>query len=704
VATTLDITGTGFWGGGSSSDVEWIKIVRTDGLYQKDVIVPPASSITDTTITGAIIPASAHAGTYDVRVRTYSGGNNSTSTDKFVITTPVTPSVSNLSLSSGNNYFEISTLNIYGSGFFGGTNEDDVRDIRLNDVANTQITKGVVLSDTSIINCIVPSGIEVGTYDVKVYTGGGNNNTSEVKYKVTAMPIVSTISTNTGSNLVQHTNLTLTGNYFTGVTQIAISGVREYQLFTFHFVDDTKIDMMMIPDKILAGTYDIKVTTPNGTNLTSACKWIATTDIPHLNNVFPSTGSNANSTTITLTGLGFFGGTSTIPDVRAITLLKSTDLANYTVISDTLAIGVIPNGLLVGEYEVKVTTGGGNSTEIVKFNVTTPIPVVSEIVPNKGIREQDVTVNIFGSGFFGGTPSSQVTNIKINNINLSGYDVYSDNGIFHVVIPAGLDTGRYSIIVTTTGGSSSIDGPKYDILFKADKDYNFSKLGVSLNIPQNTFGLDTAIIVEDKLSDLELEKVNKANKIKYSNMKMNKILDDTVRKIESTEAGISNGKSLRLSMNYSGIEDSVIEKNFRIARLNNEGRWEYVGENQNVDTVNKKVESDVFNLSIFRLVQYVEAASNLNNLVIYPNPIDFSTGTGTIKFVNLTANPTLKVYTISGELVKEIKPDDIGNPGNDGRIEWDGRNDNGELIKRGLYIYLITDETGGRKVGKFVVK
>ncbi|MFH1824863.1 MAG: IPT/TIG domain-containing protein [Candidatus Firestonebacteria bacterium] len=702
--TTLDINGTAFWGGSSSSDVEWIKIASIDGLYQTNVTFI-SSNVAETIITGAVIPAQCHAGTYNVRVSTSSGGNNATSVNKFTVTTTVIPTVTNLVPDTGNNLYQTSTISIYGSGFHGGTGTDDIREIKLG--ASITITKGTVSNDTSIINCIVPSSVAVGTYDVKVTTGGGVA-TSAVQYKVTAMPTVSTISKITGSNLIQHTGLAITGNNFTGWTSMSLSGIMEVTISTFHFVDDTSIDNVMIPGGILAGTYDIRVTTLNGTNVASSQKWISTTDLPHLTSISPNAGSNANSTTISLAGSVFFGGTYGLPDIRAITLSKgalSTDLINCTVVSDTSGTGVVPSGLLVGIYNVKVTTGGGSSTEVINFNVATPIPVVTQITPNKGSREEDVTIDIKGTGFFGGTPSSQVISIKINNIDLSGYNVFDDNNIFHsIILLKSLDTGRYPVIVETVGGTSSLEGPKYDILFKADADYSFSKSGVSLSIPANTFSEDTAIIIEDRLTDSDLEKVSKADKLKYLNMKINVILDNTVRKIESTEAEISDGKSLSLTMSYSGIDDSVIEKKFRTVRLNNEGKWEYVSSDCNVDTANKEVETAVSSLSIFRIVQYVEPSNNLNDVVVYPNPIDFSLGTGVVKFVNLTANPRLRVYTISGELVKEILPDTIGNSGNDGRIEFDGKNEVGEVIKRGIYIFLITDESCGRKVGKFVVK
>jgi len=153
------------------------------------------------------------------------------------------------------------------------------------------------------------------------------------------------------------------------------------------------------------------------------------------------------------------------------------------------------------------------------------------------------------------------------------------------------------------------------------------------------------------------------------------------------------------------VLDPIVESKFRAMYLGTDNKWSFVDGTQQVDTDLNTVLSSLTHLSIFRVGQYIVQAADLSNVVVYPNPVDFSTAVGgTLKFVNLTYNPTLRVFTISGEPVKAFAPDLAGNLGNDGRIEWDGNNDSGSLITRGLYIYMITDEAGNRKTGKFVVK
>jgi flagellar hook assembly protein FlgD len=63
----------------------------------------------------------------------------------------------------------------------------------------------------------------------------------------------------------------------------------------------------------------------------------------------------------------------------------------------------------------------------------------------------------------------------------------------------------------------------------------------------------------------------------------------------------------------------------------------------------------------------------------------------------------IKIYTVSGKLIKQIETAvNIGN----NQIPWDGRDDDGDLIANGTYLYkLITedDSQAATQVQKLVV-
>ncbi|HOW89685.1 MAG TPA: T9SS type A sorting domain-containing protein [Elusimicrobiales bacterium] len=82
---------------------------------------------------------------------------------------------------------------------------------------------------------------------------------------------------------------------------------------------------------------------------------------------------------------------------------------------------------------------------------------------------------------------------------------------------------------------------------------------------------------------------------------------------------------------------------------------------------------------------------------VYPNPCNLGSGCNNVNFTRLTMDATIRVYTISGELVATIKKsssiDSIG---------WDLRNSGGRQVASGLYIYIV--EGGGSvKRGKMVI-
>lgn len=79
----------------------------------------------------------------------------------------------------------------------------------------------------------------------------------------------------------------------------------------------------------------------------------------------------------------------------------------------------------------------------------------------------------------------------------------------------------------------------------------------------------------------------------------------------------------------------------------------------------------------------------------YPNPCDFSNGK-TVKFVTGKTGSKIEevsIYTLSGKLVRKLTG-----------TTWDGTNDNGEKVARGIYLYKITEANGNTTTGKLGIK
>ena len=68
-------------------------------------------------------------------------------------------------------------------------------------------------------------------------------------------------------------------------------------------------------------------------------------------------------------------------------------------------------------------------------------------------------------------------------------------------------------------------------------------------------------------------------------------------------------------------------------------------------------------------------------------------------FTNLTAKCTIKIYTVSGELVSTIEHDNV----DEGYAAWDLRSMNNQEVAPGLYLFTVQSDGVKDFIGKFAV-
>jgi hypothetical protein len=92
-------------------------------------------------------------------------------------------------------------------------------------------------------------------------------------------------------------------------------------------------------------------------------------------------------------------------------------------------------------------------------------------------------------------------------------------------------------------------------------------------------------------------------------------------------------------------------------------------------------------------------APSSGEVFVYPNPFNpAKAADNSLKFENVPPNAELRVFTVSGELVRKVTAAQ-------GRLVWDGKNENGAEVVPGIYIYLIKPPEGETKHGKiFLVR
>jgi len=183
------------------------------------------------------------------------------------------------------------------------------------------------------------------------------------------------------------------------------------------------------------------------------------------------------------------------------------------------------------------------------------------------------------------------------------------------------------------------------------------------------------------------------------------IYDSAKNNYFSKEDGDSHSTSARkditLALSYEGLD--VPPEDLRIGRLNEKGKfWRILKDVKPViDKNNKLIKFPTKELSVYGLFKSPSPADDLSAVAVYPNPFkpndnnpatgDYSTG---IKFVNLTRNAQVYIYNIAGELVRRagLDADEYG------ECRWDVKNDDGEKVASGVYIFVVKDDTV--KVGK----
>lgn len=143
-----------------------------------------------------------------------------------------------------------------------------------------------------------------------------------------------------------------------------------------------------------------------------------------------------------------------------------------------------------------------------------------------------------------------------------------------------------------------------------------------------------------------------------------------------------------------------------------------------VDIVTKKpfLSADAFEFSTQGPTVNTETAKELlDEIKVVPNPYvatnrfeglnPFSTGRGprVIKFINLPPDCTLRIFTVSGRLVKTLYLNEGSNDGLDaaallnGTLDWDLESEDNLTVSYGVYLYHVDAPDIGEKTGTFAI-
>ena len=149
------------------------------------------------------------------------------------------------------------------------------------------------------------------------------------------------------------TTITITGKYFAGATAVKFGSLN-----AANFLVKSATTIVAEPPGEEARAVDVRVTTPNGTSLTSSADHFKFGP-PTVTSVSPNSGNIGGNNSVTVTGTGFGLGSEA-------TLIKfgSTEATTVNCTSSTSCTVVVPSHG-AGTVEVKATVSGQSSTKAV---------------------------------------------------------------------------------------------------------------------------------------------------------------------------------------------------------------------------------------------------------------------------------------------------------------------------------------------------
>jgi len=140
-------------------------------------------------------------------------------------------------------------------------------------------------------------------------------------------------------------------------------------------------------------------------------------------------------------------------------------------------------------------------------------------------------------------------------------------------------------------------------------------------------------------------------------------------------------------------------------------KYPKAGDVYHVRTTKPFMKGDMYKFET-KAIQFVPsvAKTNLNDIYVVPNPyVAFSPAEGPgrtgekrgerqLQFRNLPPNCTIRIYTITGELVQKIEKNDNGS-----LAYWDLLSFEGQRVAYGVYIYHIDVPNVGEKIGRLAL-
>lgn len=160
---------------------------------------------------------------------------------------------------------------------------------------------------------------------------------------------------------------------------------------------------------------------------------------------------------------------------------------------------------------------------------------------------------------------------------------------------------------------------------------------------------------------------------------------------------VQPSREVTLSVSYQNaiLPPGTDESKLILAR-HDLSRNVWVPLNSTPDPFNKKVTAKTNHFSVFQIIQAIPS-SPVSAAKAFPNPLRPSQGHTSMTFSDLPANASIRIYTLSGELVKDLTANASGIG------SWDGTNQSGQKAASGVY-FVLAAGSGGRNTFKVAIQ
>ncbi|MFC1546175.1 Ig-like domain-containing protein [bacterium] len=378
----------------------------------------------------------------------------------------------------------------------------------------------------------------------------------------------------------------------------------------------------------------------------------------------------------------------------------------------------VPLVLSISPVQSSIDTEPAGFNIKVKFNEKMYLSRVIQAVSVKAVRNQlgkDIDVDIAGTITYDDTdyqikfiPAQQldfnykykVTLAKENSQDISRNQLAQDRVWYFSTV---LNAGEYNIVVSDDK-EIKVDIEKDFLTENAYIDLNTDPLNNPKEV--NPDGLKKA--TNKKFSESSFNQMLPGSlcELNVYGSKTGTNLDTAIktRAMKAPAQAVQERKYVNLTLPYQDLDrDGMVDGTYPPVRVKSLRMYWYDEEHSlwvrlpdaDINIDNNNVLANTLRFGTFALIGSPD--TDLSEAYAYPVPFKPSEGHTHITFTNLASECSIKIYTISGELVKKIEHNS-GFP----VYDWDVTSEAGNPVFSGVYIYFMRSKTH-TKEGKIMI-